>query len=131
MAEQDPCELFPEEEVEEEEVEPENEDTGGSALWRNPLGGIGPTAGDLNENALADPVITDPGPQYGPEDLRMTEEASNANAAAAAERISGQINGDFGESLEGDISLTPVTQNLQSAGRSTWVVNNSGLLDFG
>ena len=56
---------------------------------------------------------------------------SSQVAAGAAARVARQLQGDLGEGLENDVSFTPVYQGPTSAGRSTWIINNSSLLDFG
>lgn len=129
MAEKDPCELFPEEEVVEEEVDPEYQETGGSFAdrWRNPLG---PSSSDLNEGML-EPDTSALRDEPSPEDIRLTEEARATSTASAATRVANQLQGDLGEGLENDVSFTPVYQGPISAGRSTWIINNSSLLDFG
>jgi|14_taG_2_1085336.scaffolds.fasta_scaffold00672_4 hypothetical protein len=129
MAEKDPCELFPEEEIVEEEVDPEYQETGGSFAdrWRNPLG---PSASDLNEGMLETDTsaLRD---ESNPEVQPLTDEMRSQVAAGAATRVANQLQGDLGEGLENDVSFTPVYQGPISAGRSTWIINNSSLLDFG
>jgi hypothetical protein len=129
MAEKDPCELFPEEEIVEEEVDPEYQETGGSFAdrWRNPLG---PSASDLNEGML-EPDTSALRDESNPEVRALTDEMSSQVAAGAAARVARQLQGDLGEGLENDVSFTPVYQGPTSAGRSTWIINNSSLLDFG
>ena len=129
MAEKDPCELFPEEEIVEEEVDPEYQETGGSFAdrWRNPLG---PSASDLNEGML-EPDTSALRDESNPEVRVLTDEMGSQVAAGAAAFIAGQLQGDLGEGLENDVSFTPVYQGSTSAGRSTWIINNSSLLDFG
>ena len=129
MAEKDPCELFPEEEIVEEEVDPEYQETGGSFAdrWRNPLG---PSASDLNEGMLETDTsaLRD---ESNPEVQPLTDEMRSQVAAGAADFVARQLQGDLGEGLENDVSFTPVYQGPISAGRSTWIINNSSLLDFG
>lgn len=123
MAELDPCELF-EEEVEEEEVDPENESFDLGSL----VPGLGTDANALNRPDYA--ALTQPDPnatQILAVQRNMLESAQAGSLAAVATQISSIVS----ENLD-DVTLTPIHENLMgSGGRSTWVVNNHALLDFG
>jgi len=130
MAEKDPCELFPEQEVE-EEVDPEYQDTGflpGYFGALNPTSNLSPreTTEELSrglrpaEDSPAEILTESP----------LPEQTTREISAGAASRLSSQLDAEP-ELLENDVSLTPVYQKDLSATKSTWILNNSSLLDFG
>ena len=128
MAELDPCEINLDEEEEQEEVDPEFEDTsagvvpGGSTSASDPI-----TSGTAEEtiSETASETIETMEQLFADDDLR------EVLMREAAEATRNQLNADLGEVLENDVSLTPVYQNSLSAGKSTWIIGNSALLDFG
>ena len=128
MAEKDPCEVvLPEEE---EEVSPEYQQT--SAPTGVPgIPGVRFVATQQQPNVTALNMTPQmQALQSGVETLE-NESVQQVMRDLETERVQQVLNGDLGEGLENDISLTPVFQNKLSAEKSTWVITNTSLLDFG
>lgn len=131
MAEKDPCESVLPEEAE-EEVSPEYQETSPARFG---IPGIGPSASDLSNpmSGILQPAAL-AGTSAALESVvesMQNETVQQVMKDIESERVQQVLSGDLGEGLENDVSLTPVFQNRLSAEKSTWVITNSSLLDFG
>lgn len=112
---QDPCDVVQEEE-EVEEASPEEQ--------------------DLSEGLIVGNVLSGPTLPPLPPVLRIPPGLRDALLSDAAVAEFGAINAlRTGEILRSenanDISLTPILANVTGVGKSTWLINNSSLIDFG